>query len=60
MDTIRTSDVHVYSHLDPMDTIWTKGVHVYGHLEVVARATSRGALMAAAGMQWCYAVRSCR
>ena len=24
------SDVHVYSHLDPMDTIWTKGVHVYG------------------------------
>ena len=35
MDTIRTSDMHVYSHLDPMDTIWTKGVHVYGHLEVV-------------------------
>ena len=61
MDTIRTSDVHVYSHLDPMDTIWTKGVHVYGHLEVVARVTSRGALTAAGGrMQWCYAVRSCR
>ena len=61
VDTIRTSDVHVYSHLDPMDTIWTKAVHVYGHLEVVARATSRGALAAAGGrMQWCYAVRSCR
>ena len=61
MDTIRTSDVHVYNHLDPMDTTWTKGVHVYGHLEVVARATSRGALAAAGGeMQWCYAVRSCR
>ena len=54
------SDVHVYSHLDPMDTIWTKGVHVYGHLEVVARATSRDALAAAGGMQWCYAVRFCR
>ena len=60
MDTIRTSDVHVYSHLDPMDTTWTKGVHVYGHLEVVARATSRGALAAAGGMQWCYAVRFCQ
>ena len=47
VDTIRTSDVHVYSYLDPMDTIWTKEVHVYGHLEVVARATSRGALAAA-------------
>ena len=58
---MRTSDVHVYSHLDPMDTIWTKGVHVYGHLEVVARVNSRGALAAAAGgMQWCYAVRSSR
>ena len=60
MDTIRTSDVYVYSHLDPMDTIWTKGVHVYGHLEVISRATSRGALAAAGGMQWCYAVRSCQ
>ena len=61
MDTIRTSDVHVYKHLDPMDTIWTIGVHVYGHLEVVARVTSRGARAAAGcGMQWCYAVRSCR
>ena len=61
VDTIRMSDVHVYSHLDPMDTIWTKAVHVYGHLEVVARATSRGALAAAGGgMQWCYVVRSCR
>ena len=55
------SDVYVYNHLDPMDTIWTKGVHVYGHLEVVARTTNRGALAAAGGgMQWCYAVRSCR
>ena len=53
MDTIRTSDVHVYSHLDPMDTIWTKGVHVYGHLEVVARATSRGALAAAGSELQC-------
>ena len=61
VDTIRMSDVHVYSHLDPMDTTWTKGVHVYGHLEVVARVTSRGALAAAGGgMQWCYAVRCCR
>ena len=61
MDTIRTSDVHVYSHLDLMDTTWTKGVHVYSHLEVVARATSRGALAAVdGGKQWCYAVRSCR
>ena len=61
VDTIRTLDVHVYSHLDPMDTTWTKGVHVYGHLKVVARATSRGALTAAGGgMHWCYAVRSCR
>ena len=61
MDTICTSDVHVYSHLDPMDTIWTKGVHVYDHLEVVARVTSRGALAVAGdGMQWCYMVRCCR
>ena len=61
MDTIRTSDVHVYSLLDPMDTAWTKGVHVYGHLEVVTRVTSKGALVAAGGgMQWCYAVRCCR
>ena len=30
VDTIRMSDVQVYSHLDPMDTTWTKGVHVYG------------------------------
>ena len=61
VDTIHTSDVHVYSHLDPMDTIWTKGVRVYGHLKVVARATSRGALAAGGGgMQWCYVVRSCR
>ena len=59
MDTIRTSDVHVYSHLDPMDTIWTKGVHVYGHLDPMD--TSRGALaVAGGGMQWCYAVRSGR
>ena len=49
MDIIRTSDVHVYSHLDPMDTTWTKGVHVYGHLEVVARATSKGTLAAVGG-----------
>ena len=61
VDTIRTSDVHVYSHLDPMDTTWTKGVHEYDHLEVVARVTSRGALaVAGGGMQWRYAVRSCR
>ena len=61
VDTISMSDVHVYSHLDPMDTTWTKGVHVYGHLEVVTRATSRAALAAAGGgKQWCYAVRSCR
>ena len=59
--TIRTSDVHVYNHLDPMDTNRTKGVHVYDHLEVVARVTSRGALAAAGGgMQWCYAVSSSR
>ena len=49
MDTIRTSDVHVYSHLDPMDTTWTKGVHVYDHLEVIAKGTNRGALAAADG-----------
>ena len=55
------SNVHMYSHLDPMDTIWTKGVHVYGHLEVVARATNRGTLATVGGgMQWCYAVRSCK
>ena len=61
VDTIRTSDVHVYNHLDPMDTIRTKEVHVYGHLEVVARATSRSALaVAGGGMQWCFAVRSYR
>jgi len=61
VDTIRTLDVHVYGHLDPMDTIWTKGVHAYGHLEVVAIVTSEGALAAVGGgMQWCYAVRSCR
>ena len=61
MDTIRTTYVHVYSHLDPMDTSWTKEVHVYGHLEEVARATSGGALAATGGgMQWHYAVRSCR
>ena len=61
MDTIPTSYVHVYSHLDPMDTIWTKGVHVYGHLEVVAIATSEGALAAAGdGMRRYYAARSCR
>ena len=44
VDTIRPSDVHLYSHLDPMGTIGTKG----------ARAAAGG------GMQWCYAVRSCR
>ncbi|VAH88761.1 unnamed protein product [Triticum turgidum subsp. durum] len=61
VDTIRMSDMHAYSHLDPMDTIWTKGVHVYDHLEVVAKVTSRGALAAAdGGMQWCYAVCSYR
>ena len=61
MDTIRTPNVHVYSHLDPMHTTWTKGVHVYDHLEVVVRVTSRGALTATGGgMQWCYAVRCCR
>ena len=61
VDTIRTSDVHVYSHLDPMDTTWTKGVHVYDHLEVVARVTSRGALAAPGdGMQWCYVEHCCR
>ena len=49
MDTIRTSDVHVYSHLDPMHTTWTKGVHVYDHLEVIAKGTNRGALAAADG-----------
>ena len=61
VDTIRTLEVHVYSHLDPMDTIWTKGVHVYGHLEVVAIATSENALAAAGdGMRRCYAACSCR
>ena len=61
VDTVRTPNGHMYSHLDPMDTIWTKGVHVYGHLEVVARVTSRGALVAAGGgMQWCYAMRCWR
>ena len=61
LDTIRTPDLNVYSHQDPMDTICTKGVHVYGHLEVVATATSGGALAAAGGgMQWGYAVRSHR
>jgi hypothetical protein len=44
VDTIRPSDVHLYSHLDPMETSGTKG----------ARAAAGG------GMQWCYAVRSCR
>ena len=44
VDTILLSDVHVYSHLDPMETIGTKG----------AIAAAGG------GMQWCYAVRSCR
>ena len=42
VDTIRTSDVHVYSHLDPMDTTWTKGVHVYCHLEVIVAAAGGG------------------
>ncbi|KAK1607924.1 hypothetical protein QYE76_031597 [Lolium multiflorum] len=44
VDTIRPSDVHLYSHLDPMETSGTKGAHA----------------AAGGGMQWCYAVRSCR
>ena len=40
VDTIRTPELHMYNHQDPMDTIGTKGVHVDGHLEVATTTTS--------------------